>query len=78
MQTNFACVFDVDGVITKGPNFIAAAKPAIHTLMQLHIPVVFLSNTCVLESEKAKQLSAMLGLTVREDASRATLVLLIA
>ncbi|CAF1578959.1 unnamed protein product [Rotaria magnacalcarata] len=61
---NFACLFDIDGVITKGPNFIAAAKPAIHTLMELNIPVVFVSNTCAIESEKAKQLSAMLGITI--------------
>ncbi|CAF3456513.1 unnamed protein product [Rotaria socialis] len=61
---NFACLFDIDGVITKGPNFIAAAKPAIHTLMELNVPVVFVSNTCAIESEKAKQLSAMLGITI--------------
>ncbi|CAF0887471.1 unnamed protein product [Adineta ricciae] len=64
---NFACIFDIDGVITKGPNFIATAKPAIHTLMQMKIPVVFLSNTCVLESDKAKQLSSMLGITINPE-----------
>lgn len=61
---NFACIFDIDGVITKGPNFITVAKSAIHKLMELQIPVVFLSNTCALESEKAKQLTAMLGITI--------------
>ncbi|UJR28131.1 hypothetical protein I4U23_009388 [Adineta vaga] len=64
---NFACIFDIDGVITKGPNFIAVAKPAIHTLIQLNIPVVFLSNTCVLESDKAKQLSSMLDITINPE-----------
>ncbi|CAF0787996.1 unnamed protein product [Adineta steineri] len=64
---DFACIFDIDGVITKGPNFIKAAKPAIQALIQLKIPVVFLSNTCVLESEKAKQLSSMLGIIINPD-----------
>ncbi|CAF5182826.1 unnamed protein product, partial [Rotaria magnacalcarata] len=59
---NFACFFDIDGVITQGPNFIAAAKPAIQALIQLKVPVVFVSNTCMLESDKAKQLSAVLGI----------------
>ncbi|CAF5057773.1 unnamed protein product, partial [Rotaria sp. Silwood1] len=57
---NFACFFDIDGVITKGPNFITVAKPAIQTLIQLNVPIVFVSNTCMLESDKAKQLSALL------------------
>ncbi|CAF2755382.1 unnamed protein product [Rotaria sp. Silwood2] len=61
---NFACFFDIDGVITKGPNFITVAKPAIQTLIQLNVPVVFVSNTCMLESDKAKQLSNVLGVTV--------------
>ncbi|CAF3369349.1 unnamed protein product, partial [Rotaria socialis] len=60
---NFACFFDIDGVITQGPNFIAVAKPAIQALIQLKVPVVFVSNTCMLESDKAKQLSAVLGVT---------------
>ncbi|CAF3836298.1 unnamed protein product [Rotaria sordida] len=59
---NFACFFDIDGVITKGPNFIIVAKPTIQTLIQLNVPVVFVSNTCMPESEKAKQLSAVLGI----------------
>jgi HAD superfamily hydrolase (TIGR01456 family) len=61
---NFACLFDIDGVITKGPNFIAVAKPAIQALVQLNVPIVFLSNTCTFEADKAKQLSAMLGITI--------------
>ncbi len=64
-QPNFACIFDIDGVITKGPNFITVSKPAIEALIQLKVPIVFLSNTCVLESDKAKQLTSMLGITVR-------------
>lgn len=64
---NFACLFDIDGVITKGPNFIAAAKPAIHTLLELDVPVIFVSNTCAVESDKAKQLSAMLGTTITPE-----------
>ncbi|CAF1100388.1 unnamed protein product [Rotaria sordida] len=64
---NFACFFDIDGVITKGPNFITVAKPAIQTLIQLKIPVVFVSNTCMLESDKAKQLSAVLGVTIHPE-----------
>jgi len=66
-EVNFACIFDIDGVITKGPNFIEVAKPAIQKLLQLNIPVVFLSNTCVLESEKAKQLSNVLGVTINPE-----------
>jgi len=61
---NFACLFDIDGVITKGPNFITVAKPAIQKLYQLKIPVVFVSNTCAFEAEKAKQLSSVLGITI--------------
>ncbi|CAF2964370.1 unnamed protein product [Rotaria sp. Silwood2] len=64
---NFACLFDIDGVITKGPNFISVAKPAIHKLIQLNVPIIFLSNTCALETEKAKQLSAMLGITIHPE-----------
>lgn len=64
---NFACFFDIDGVITKGPNFIAVAKPTIQRLMQLKIPVVFVSNTCMLESDKAKQLTSMLDITIRPE-----------
>ncbi|CAF3309920.1 unnamed protein product [Rotaria socialis] len=64
---NFACFFDIDGVITQGPNFIAVAKPAIQALIQLKVPVVFVSNTCMLESDKAKQLSAVLGVTIHPE-----------
>ncbi|CAF3125191.1 unnamed protein product [Rotaria sp. Silwood2] len=64
---SFACFFDIDGVITKGPNFIAAAKPAIQTLIQLNVPIIFVSNTCMLESDKAKQLSAVLGVTIHPE-----------
>ncbi|CAF0932512.1 unnamed protein product [Rotaria sordida] len=64
---NFACFFDIDGVITKGPNFITVAKPAIQTLIQLKVPVIFVSNTCMLESEKAKQLSSLLGITIHPE-----------
>ncbi|CAF4671452.1 unnamed protein product, partial [Rotaria sp. Silwood2] len=65
--SNFACFFDIDGVITKGSNFITAAKPAIQTLIQLNVPVVFVSNTCMVESDKAKQLSAVLGVTIHPE-----------
>jgi len=51
-------------VITKGANFINVSKPAIQKLIQLKVPIVFVSNTCMLESDKAKQLSALLGVTV--------------
>ena len=51
-------------MITKGPNFITVAKPAIQKLIQLKVPVVFVSNTCMLETDKAKQLSSVLGVTV--------------
>ncbi|CAF4645289.1 unnamed protein product, partial [Rotaria sp. Silwood2] len=64
---NFACFFDIDGVITQGPNFITVAKQAIQTLIQLKVPVVFVSNTCMLESDKAKQLSTVLGVTIQPD-----------
>ncbi|CAF1049663.1 unnamed protein product [Rotaria sordida] len=65
--SNFACFFDIDGVITQGPNFIKVAKPAIQTLIQLNVPIVFVSNTCMLESDKAKQLSAVLGVTIHPE-----------
>ncbi|CAF1535938.1 unnamed protein product, partial [Didymodactylos carnosus] len=63
----FACFFDIDGVITKGANFIAAAKPAIQKLVQQKIPVIFVSNACMLESEKARQLSLLLGVNIRPE-----------
>ncbi|CAF0875069.1 unnamed protein product [Adineta ricciae] len=64
---NFACLFDIDGVITKGPNFITVAKPAIQKLIQLKVSVVFVSNTCMLEADKAKQLSVVLGVTIHPE-----------
>ncbi|CAF1345859.1 unnamed protein product [Rotaria sordida] len=64
---NFACFFDIDGVITQGPNFIKVAKPAIQTLIQLNAPIVFVSNTCMFESDKAKQLSALLEVTIHPE-----------
>lgn len=64
---NFACLFDIDGVITKGPNFITVAKPAIQKLIQMRVPVVFVSNTCALETEKAKQLTSVLGVTIHPE-----------
>ena len=64
-QPNFAVFFDIDGVITKGPNFIPVAKPALYLLHQLKVPIVFLSNTCTFEAEKAKKLSAVLGIPVK-------------
>ncbi|CAF3599710.1 unnamed protein product [Rotaria sp. Silwood1] len=67
VRPNFACFFDIDGVITKGPNFITVAKPAIQTLIQLNVPIVFVSNTCMLESDKAKQLSALLEVTIHPE-----------
>ncbi|CAF0730523.1 unnamed protein product [Adineta steineri] len=63
-SSNFACFFDVDGVITKGPNVISAAKVALQELVQFNVPYVFVSNTCMLESEKAEQLSEMLEVPV--------------
>ncbi|CAF1420436.1 unnamed protein product [Rotaria sordida] len=64
---NFACFFDIDGVITQGPNFIKVAKPAIQTLIQLNVPIVFVSNTCMFESDKAKQLSALPEVTIHPE-----------
>ncbi|CAF2063847.1 unnamed protein product, partial [Rotaria magnacalcarata] len=54
---NFACFFDIDGVITQGPNFIAVAKPAIQALIQLKVPVVFVSNTFVLAQTPMRTLT---------------------
>ncbi|CAF1119792.1 unnamed protein product [Didymodactylos carnosus] len=62
--TRFACFFDIDGVIMKGTNVITKAKLAIQTLVQRRIPVIFVSNTCMLENEKARQLSLLLGVTI--------------
>ncbi|CAF1188561.1 unnamed protein product [Rotaria sordida] len=63
-SSNFACIFDVDGVITKGSNVIPAAKLAIKKLVQYDIPHIFVSNTCMLETEKAEQLSNMLEVPI--------------
>ncbi|CAF3950627.1 unnamed protein product [Rotaria magnacalcarata] len=63
-ESSFACFFDIDGVITKGPNVIPAAKLAIKKLVEYNIPYVFVSNTCMLETEKAEQLSNMLEVPV--------------
>jgi ribonucleotide monophosphatase NagD (HAD superfamily) len=46
---------------------IPAAILAIQELTQFNVPYVFVSNTCMLESEKAKQLSEMLGVLVSND-----------
>jgi ribonucleotide monophosphatase NagD (HAD superfamily) len=43
---------------------ISAAKIALKELVQYNVPYVFVSNTCMLESEKAQQLSTMLGVPV--------------
>ena len=51
-------------MITKGPNLIPAAKLAIEQLVHFNIPYVFVSNACMMESEKAEQLSTMLGVPV--------------
>ena len=46
---------------------IPAAQLAVQELVQLNIPYVFVSNTCMLESEKAEQLSNLLGISVSDD-----------
>ncbi|CAF1028476.1 unnamed protein product [Rotaria sp. Silwood1] len=51
----------------KGANFIAVAKPAVQTLIQLNVPVLFVSNTCMFESDKAKHLSAVLSVTMHPE-----------
>lgn len=51
-------------MITKGSNVIQAARWATQQLNHLEIPYVFVSNTCMLESEKADQLSDMIGTPV--------------
>lgn len=51
-------------MITKGPNVIQPARWATQQLNHLDIPYVFVSNTCMLESEKADQLSDLLGTPV--------------
>jgi hypothetical protein len=51
-------------VITKGPNIIPAAKLAIHELNRLNIPYIFVSNACMIESDKAEQLSNWLEVPV--------------
>ncbi|CAF1131441.1 unnamed protein product [Adineta ricciae] len=66
-SSNFACFFDVDGVITKGPGAIPAAKLALQKLHKLNVPYIFVSNTCMLESEKADQLAKMLEVPVPSD-----------
>lgn len=43
---------------------IPAAKLAIQKLIQYNIPFVFVSNTCMFESEKADQLSKLLEVPV--------------
>ncbi|CAF3984000.1 unnamed protein product [Rotaria sp. Silwood2] len=67
LMSNFACFFDIDGVITKGSNCITVAKPAIQTLIQFIVPMVVVLNTCMLESDKAKRLSAVLGVTFHPE-----------
>ncbi|CAF3187615.1 unnamed protein product [Rotaria sp. Silwood2] len=67
LMSNFACFFDIDGVITKGSNCITVAKPAIQTLIQFIVPMVVVLNTCMLESDKAKRLSAVLGVTIHPE-----------
>lgn len=67
VSKNFACFFDVDGVITKGPNVIPAAKLAIKRLIEYNVPFVFVSNTCMFESEKAAQLSMFLDAPIETD-----------
>jgi len=66
-MSNFACFFDIDGVITQGPNVIQSAKKAIRTLIQQDVPFAFVSNACSFESDKAEQLSKMLGVSIHPD-----------
>ena len=63
-QSKFACFFDIDGVITQGANLIPVAQKAIEKLNQYDVPYIFVSNSCMLESDKAAQLSNILGVSV--------------
>jgi ribonucleotide monophosphatase NagD (HAD superfamily) len=54
-------------VIAKGPNLIPAAKSALQELHRLNITYVFVSNTCMIEAEKAEQLATMLEVPVSAE-----------
>lgn len=54
-------------MIAKGPNVIPAAKSAIQELHRSNITYVFVSNTCMIEAEKAEELAKMLEVPVSPE-----------
>jgi HAD superfamily hydrolase (TIGR01456 family) len=63
-----AVAFDVDGVLLRGKEPIPGAADALRKLQQNNIPYVFVTNGggC-LESEKAAQISSVLGVPLQPE-----------
>ncbi|EAU91552.2 hypothetical protein CC1G_02041 [Coprinopsis cinerea okayama7 len=72
-QPPLAFVFDIDGVLIRGPNVLPAAKKALNTLQgdnpfRMKIPYILLTNGGgVTEAERSQRLSAQLGVPIAES-----------
>jgi len=68
LQPSFGICFDVDGVIAHGTHAIPAAASAFKRLVddkgQFKVPVAFVTNSLNRRSDRAKQLTRMIGVTV--------------
>lgn len=58
---SFGLMFDIDGVLVRGRRVIPTASIAMKKVLQLNIPMIFLTNGgCETEEHKAKVLSTQL------------------
>ena len=69
LQVQFGMVFDVDGVVTRGPDPLDAAKRMFKRLAaggrQLKVPLAFVTNGSGLQKQKAATLSTWFEIDVR-------------
>ncbi|KAI5966284.1 uncharacterized protein KGF55_000593 [Candida pseudojiufengensis] len=62
LRSDFAFVFDIDGVLIRGKKPIPQAKPALELLNKHKIPYILMTNGGgVSEAEKAKEVSSITG-----------------
>lgn len=67
-------VFDIDGVVTRGPDPVDAAKRMFKRLAaggrQLRVPLAFVTNGSGFQKEKAATLSKWFDIDVRSHIAR--------